>query len=256
MAAGLPLPKQIIAHAHWTKDAFKMSKSRGNVVDPYELLDKFGVDPVRYYLVRDGGIANDGAFSLREVIKRYKKDLAGQLGNLVMRCSSKKVNPKLEAPHEPGEITAAETEIIDKLTRLRDEFTKNIEQADYAMALEGVYETVSEGNRYFQTCEPWAVAKAAKKEGSVEAQRRLQTILFFTFETVRIAALLLQSVVPSKMQRLLGDLGVDEGERTWENAVVGKRWRGDVAGRMGGTKIAKMEPLFPPLAEEEGDEDV
>ncbi|KAJ3055330.1 methionyl-tRNA synthetase [Rhizophlyctis rosea] len=252
MAAGLPLPKQIIAHGHWLMGDHKMSKSRGNVVDPYKLLEKFGADPVRYYFVRDGGIAYDGAFAFKEVAKRYRKDLADQLGNLVMRCASKKVNPAMEAPREPDAMTDFETALIKKLESLRESFTENIERADFASATEQVYETVLEGNHYWDATQPWLLAKAAYSKTAPDptAETRLQTVLYFTFETVRIAALMLQPIMPTKMAKLLDDLGVEKEERRWENAEIGRRWRVVGADQGQNTKISKMEPLFPKWDEE------
>ncbi|KAJ3404282.1 methionyl-tRNA synthetase, partial [Chytridiales sp. JEL 0842] len=101
LAADLPLPRRILSHAHWLSGKTKMSKSLGNVTDPHLLISKFGVDPVRYFLVRDGGIEHDADFSMEGVHKRYK-ELGNQLGNLVMRCSSEKINRDLLVPGTPG----------------------------------------------------------------------------------------------------------------------------------------------------------
>ncbi|KAJ2793422.1 methionyl-tRNA synthetase, partial [Coemansia guatemalensis] len=95
MAADLPLPRRILAHAHWTMGTQKMSKSKGNVVDPFDAIARYGLDPIRYFIVRNGGIADDGDYSDEEVLVRYKKDLVGQLANLASRCLSKRLGADL-----------------------------------------------------------------------------------------------------------------------------------------------------------------
>ena len=106
MAAGLPLPQKIISHGHWLMNHQKMSKSVGNVVEPNALIEKWGVDPVRYFLMRDGVINNDPEFSDKLIFSRYKNDLGDQLGNLVMRVSTPRIN-------QSGEIPLATDEPLD-----------------------------------------------------------------------------------------------------------------------------------------------
>ena len=115
-----------------------------------------------------------------------------------------------------------------------------------------MYETVLAGNRYWDATKPWLLAKAAysKTAPDLASQKRLQTILYFTLETVRIAALMLQPIMPTKMGKLLDDLGVEKEERTWENAKEGKRWRLEGRNDVENAKIRKMEPLFPKWDEE------
>ncbi|CAO3643212.1 unnamed protein product [Mucor hiemalis] len=112
MAAELPLPKQILAHAHWTMGKQKMSKSRGNVADPFQVLKDYGVDPVRYYLVRDGGLADDGDYSEEMIHTRYKKDLAGQLGNLLNRTTAKSLLPNGIIPGKVNDTVDLKDQLI------------------------------------------------------------------------------------------------------------------------------------------------
>ncbi|KAJ3277924.1 methionyl-tRNA synthetase, partial [Borealophlyctis nickersoniae] len=205
LAAGLEPPRRILSHAHWLMGNTKMSKSRGNVVDPVALLNKFGVDPVRYFLVRNGGIAEDAEFSLDTVHARYKKDLAGQLGNLVMRCAAPRVNPTMEAPLTPGTITDAEKELIDKLESLPDQYADHFSTADFSRALEIAFDTISLANTYWQHTQPWTLTSSDPD--------RLRTILYFAFETVRVVALLVAPVMPAKMEKVLDVVGVEKGER-------------------------------------------
>jgi methionyl-tRNA synthetase len=119
MAANLPLPEQILAHAHWTMNKQKMSKSRGNVADPFLVMDTYGVDTVRYYLMRDGGLADDGDYSEEEIKKRYKKDLAGMFGNLLNRSTGQALNPEGCVPGLTSTaVDPRDQEIHDKLTAL------------------------------------------------------------------------------------------------------------------------------------------
>jgi methionyl-tRNA synthetase len=121
LAAGLSLPKQILSHGHWLIQNQKMSKSSGNGVDPFLLMNHYGIDPIRYFLIRDGGISIDPEFSLATIWRRYKHDLAGHLGNLCMRCSSKKINPTGMIPSTFGSLPLIEEErmIIEMSRTLR-----------------------------------------------------------------------------------------------------------------------------------------
>ncbi|RUS20369.1 tRNA synthetases class I (M)-domain-containing protein [Endogone sp. FLAS-F59071] len=118
MAADLPLPRQIIAHSHWTMGKQKMSKSRGNVADPFEAMQKYGVDPIRYYLIRDGGITDDGDYSDGSITTRHRKDLAGQLGNLVSRSMADSLNPSGLVPRASEKLDMRDATLTDKLEKL------------------------------------------------------------------------------------------------------------------------------------------
>ncbi|TPX67891.1 methionine---tRNA ligase [Spizellomyces sp. 'palustris'] len=244
MAAGLAPPRRIVAHAHWLMGNQKMSKSRGNVVDPTKLLSMYGVDPVRYFLMRDGGITNDAEFADSMIHMRYKKDLAGQLGNLAMRCSAPRINPEMTIPSEPGVITNAEAVLDGKLRALPAVVQSRFENVEFGRGLESVFECVSEANKYWDACKPWILVKSSEPD----ARARLRTILYYAFETVRMAGLLLQPVLPQKMDQMLDDIAVEKDQRMWQNAVLGHRWRD------GGDRLRrhvplpeKRKPLFPKL---------
>ncbi|KAJ2959088.1 hypothetical protein NQZ79_g5406 [Umbelopsis isabellina] len=145
MAAELPLPKQIVAHAHWTMSKQKMSKSRGNVVDPIAAMDRFGVDTVRYYLLRDGGLSDDGDYSDEGVMVRYKKDLAGQLGNLIARSTAPALLPSGIVPQNDQKPAHKEDKVLhDSLLRLPDLFCDRFEKHDYGKALQAIFDVLSE----------------------------------------------------------------------------------------------------------------
>ncbi|KAI9490352.1 tRNA synthetases class I (M)-domain-containing protein [Zychaea mexicana] len=211
MAAQLPLPKQILAHAHWTMGKQKMSKSRGNVADPFEVMDTYGVDPVRYYLVRDGGFADDGDYSEDNIIKRYK-DLAGQLGNLLNRSTAPALNPNAIAPAMPQNVGARDQTLHAKLAALPDTYDQSFEAREFGKGLAAVFDMLAEANKHFQDNKPWDLAKdPAQKE-------RLDQVLYYAIESCRVAGILLQPVLPSKMDTLLTRLGVPKGKRSLSDA--------------------------------------
>ncbi|ORY96367.1 tRNA synthetases class I (M)-domain-containing protein [Syncephalastrum racemosum] len=213
MAAGLPLPKQILAHAHWTMGKMKMSKSRGNVADPFELMDTYGPDAVRYYLVRDGGLADDADYSEEMIMRRYRKELAGQLGNLVMRSTSSTLNPAAVAPGKPaGTINPADQSLHEKLVQLPSIFEDAFENREFNRALTSITDMLAEANKHFSDNAPWELVSKGESE-----QQRLDTVLYYAIESCRIAGTLLQPVMPNKMNALLNRLGAPADKRTLEH---------------------------------------
>ncbi|KNE56592.1 methionine-tRNA ligase [Allomyces macrogynus ATCC 38327] len=222
MAAGLPLPQEILAHAHWTVDRVKMSKSRGNVVEPNAILDEFGVDPVRFFLILNGGIENDGDWSNDLMKKVYKKELAGQIGNLFARASSAAINPSSIYPV----LDLAHADVSDhvlraRLTALPSDFVTHMEARHFNKALTSVVHAVADANRYFAENAPWTLDHDSP---------RLQSVLHHAFETLRLAGLLLQCVTPTKSAELLEGLGVPESARGWDACAVGKHGASAVRG--------------------------
>ncbi|KAI7878345.1 hypothetical protein K492DRAFT_238624 [Lichtheimia hyalospora FSU 10163] len=212
MAANLPLPKQILAHAHWTMNKQKMSKSKGNVVDPFELMDTYGADAVRYFLVRDGGLADDGDFSESNMVKRYK-DLAGQLGNLLSRSTGSALNPDAMVPAAPqGPVDTRDQVLHNKLTQVAGEFEQAFEAREFNKALSAVFDLLSEANKHFTDNEPWVLAKDSNQK------ERLDQVIYYAIESCRVAGTLLQPVMPIKMNELLSRIGVDEDKRTLKYA--------------------------------------
>ncbi|KAI8998400.1 tRNA synthetases class I (M)-domain-containing protein [Gaertneriomyces semiglobifer] len=238
IAAGLKPPKRIVAHAHWLMKKHKMSKSRGNVVDPNKLLDDHGVDLVRYWLMRDGGISEDADYSERTIHMRFKKDLAAQLGNLVMRCTAPKINPGMIVPMAHNELTEADQHLLAQLEQLPALVESKFTSYDVSHALAATFDMISSANKYWDAQKPWTLVASP----NVDHQLRLQTILYVTLETVRITALLLQPVMPRKMAELLDAIGVDAEARSWRNAKVGGRFYGAQAREV---KLGIQTPLFP-----------
>ncbi|KAL5037973.1 methionyl-tRNA synthetase [Batrachochytrium dendrobatidis] len=245
MAAGLPLPQKIISHGHWLMNHQKMSKSVGNVVEPNALIEKWGVDPVRYFLMRDGVINNDPEFSDKLIFSRYKNDLGDQLGNLVMRVSTPRINQSGEIPlatDEPLDDTGVKK--MEQLSTLADQVDQCMIQGNVADALQHIQEMIADLNKYWTDAEPWKMANAARSDS--KPNPKLQSVLFVAYEGLRICALLLQPVMPTKMTNLLDTLDVDCTERTFFNAYPGKRYYHlKNTFKKPPTLLSKQPPLFP-----------
>ncbi|KAJ1917531.1 methionyl-tRNA synthetase [Mycoemilia scoparia] len=245
MAAGLPLPKRILAHAHWTMDNMKMSKSRGNVADPFQAFEKFGVDPIRYYLIRNGGLADDGDYSESLIYTHYNKDLAGQLGNLVSRCMARKMGASLsqfsglgKAQRDDTNVSTHDTDIKSALAALKDDVGRLFDQQELAKGIGKVVNSISKANKYFSDNEPWVLAKS----DNAEDKKRLQTVLFYSLEAARISGIMLQPIMPSKAADVLDALCVPSSERSWNYAAFGAGWS---SGQTNNSSDSK--PLFPRL---------
>ncbi|KAJ2890380.1 methionyl-tRNA synthetase [Coemansia aciculifera] len=245
MAAGLPLPKRILAHAHWTMGAQKMSKSKGNVADPFEAIERYGLDTLRYFMIRNGGIADDGDYSEDEVHVRHKKDLAGQLANLAARCTSESLKVNIDEFPALGKRlqldfdhrdAALRSMLVDLSTKAKALFDKG----EFGRGLGLAFDVLAEANRYITDNEPWILVKS----GEAEQQARLQVVLFYSLEAVRLASILLLPTIPEKANRLLDHIAVDDSERQWSHAQFGAGWQTP------GPKqpIPGVASLFPKLA--------
>ncbi|KAI8980507.1 tRNA synthetases class I (M)-domain-containing protein [Pilobolus umbonatus] len=234
MAAGLPLPKQILAHAHWTMGKQKMSKSKGNVADPFEVLDKYGVDTVRYYLVRDGGIADDGDYSEKMIETRYKKDLAGLMGNLLNRATGKALLPSGVIPSNDSSIVDPQDKSIhETILTAAVRFDKAFEQREFNQACQVITDLLSETNKYFTEHEPW---KLVKNPAQVD---KLNRVLYYSLEACRVAGILLQPIMPTKMNSLLDRLSVPQEQRSFKDAFALLETERKI--------VNSSEVLFPPL---------
>jgi len=211
MSAGIPLPRRVFAHGFLHNRGEKMSKSVGNVVDPVALVENFGVDQVRYFLLREVPFGQDGSYSEEAIIGRINTDLANELGNLAQRSLSM-VNKNLGAAvPEPGPLGSADAELLaiaeGMLSRVREAFD---EQAMH-QGLESIWLMLGAANRYFSAQQPWVL----RKSGDPADQERFRTVLYVTLETVRTAAILLQPVMPDSAAALLDLLGQPKARRTF-----------------------------------------
>ncbi|GAA5877533.1 hypothetical protein JCM8547_000181 [Rhodosporidiobolus lusitaniae] len=237
MALELPLTKHLLTHGHWTMDKFKMSKSRGNVANPFEAMKLWGTDAMRMYLMRIGGnSASDADYSATEIERFYRKDLAGQMGNLLNRIANKKLLKKLDKPEliytMPTELEEEDAELLKMLEELPTTFSSHIATFEVHRALSAVFDVLSTSNKHVQLLSPWLPTASPS-----DAHRAL----FFGSESLRLVGILLQPFMPTKAKQLLDSLGVPEGRRRWVDAVVGKGGEREV-------KIGGKTYLWPSIA--------
>ena len=236
LSAGIDLPRRVFAHGFLFNRGEKMSKSVGNVVDPFSLVDHYGLDQVRYFLLREVPFGQDGNYSHEAIVGRINSDLANDLGNLAQRSLSMIVKncdgvvPAMGALSEADEAILAAADGL--LQKARDAMA---EQAIHT-ALAAVFGVVSEANRYFAAQEPWALKKTDPE--------RMGTVLYVTAEIIRQVAILCQPFMPDSSARLLDSLSVAEEARQFDQ--LGS------AGRLAsGADIAKPQPVFPRYVEPE-----
>ncbi|MBU0467813.1 MAG: methionine--tRNA ligase [Candidatus Omnitrophica bacterium] len=223
---GLPLPKKIFAHGWWLIGESKMSKSLGNVVSPLDLVDEYGVDAVRYYLMAQMVLGQDCSFTLESFITRFNNDLANDFGNLLNRVSGLiKKNFEGIVP-VCGELTDADKEIVDMVSLVEKETEDSVEKLEIHTAVASTLKLVSRTNKYLEHQAPWKVAK--------EDVKRAGTILYVATEALRIAAVQLMPIMPSKTKDVLEVLNALGSNTQW-------------GGLRSGLKLEAHDALFPRL---------
>ena len=178
MAAGLALPECIVAHGHWTVDRTKMSKSLGNVVKPEYLRNKYGVDPVRYFLLRDGGLGSDGDFNEDHLKMRLESELADTLGNLFTRVTGKKILPTMTLPG-CNELLEQDILLRESLAELEKKVPKMYQRMEFGRALREIMDVLRSTNRYFTAEEPWKLRKIGKADDQTGEDASGGPILWF-----------------------------------------------------------------------------
>lgn len=211
MSAGLPLPRKVFAHGFWLNSGEKMSKSLGNVVDPFQLTEQFGIDAVRYFFAREVPLGNDGDYSAEKLVNRVNADLANNLGNLAQRSLSM-INKNCDARvPERGPLSDADTALIDEVTAALAAAQKAMDQQLIHEATGALIAALSSANNYFAGQEPWALKKTDPA--------RMATVLYVTADTVRRLAIPMLAFVPASASRLLDQLAVPPESRTLVDAA-------------------------------------
>jgi methionyl-tRNA synthetase len=217
MSAGIELPQRVFAHGFLLNRGEKMSKSVGNIVSPEDLVDTFGVDQVRYFLLREVPFGQDGSYSEEAIITRINTDLANELGNLAQRSLSMVAKNLGGVVPDPGELSAADGELLAVADGLLERVRAHFDAQAMHLALEAIWLMLGEANKYFSAQQPWVL----RKSDSDADQARFRAVLYTTCEAVRIAALLVQPVMPESAGRLLDLLGQADDRRAF--SAIGAR---------------------------------
>jgi methionyl-tRNA synthetase len=237
MSAGVAPPKRVFAHGWWTNEGQKISKSLGNVIEPNALVEKYGLDPVRYFLMREVPFGNDGDFSHRAMVQRLNGDLANDFGNLAQRVLTQ-INRNCDAKMpSPGRFTPEDEALLGRARGLLARWRAEIEVQAIHQALTAQWEVVGEANRYVDAQAPWALRKTDPA--------RMATVLYVLAELLRHLAILAQPVMPDAAARLLDQLGVAAGERNFAAVDAAQ-------GLRPGTPLPKPEGVFPRFIDDAG----
>ena len=215
MAANLDLPKRILCHSHWTVDDTKMSKSKGNVVDPIQLIDPYTTDGVRYFLLRDGVPHSDGNFNPNKMTNYLNAELCNTLGNLLSRLTSTKLNnvqriPQVEFDIHSPCLSELAKELLHELKELPHKVKRHYAEFDFYLGIDAILKTLITTNNYIQHEQPWVLKKT-----NVD---RLNYVLLLSLESLRISSILMQPIVPNVSTQLMEKLGIPNDDIAWCDA--------------------------------------
>ena len=234
MSAGIELPRRVFSHGHVLNRGEKMSKSVGNVVDPFDLADLYGVDPLRYFLMREVPFGQDGNYSHEVIVNRINADLANDLGNLAQRSLSMVARGRGGVLSAPGKLEEADRQMLAAADAMVGAARDAMRTQQLHQVLNIVWTVVAEANRYFAAAAPWALAKS-------DPQRQ-GTVLYVTAEVLRQIAILAQPFIPASAGKLLDLLGVSLADR--EFSLLGGTYR-----LASDTALPPPTPVFPRFVE-------
>jgi methionyl-tRNA synthetase len=240
-AIGLQPPKSIFAHGWWVMKGEKMSKSKGNVVDPLDMIDKYGIDAYRYFLLREVAFGSDGSFSEEALITRFNSDLANDIGNLLSRSVSMidkyfageipSVGSRFQEPGSSG--SGLGEELVKKASALAPELERSIPNFDFNTALTKTWEVIGIANKYIEESKPWILSKEGKTD-------ELARVMYNLAESLRIVSIAVYPFMPATALNIHKQLGLVDDPKSMTLSSI-KTW----GGIKPGTKVSKSTPLFP-----------